>query len=72
MRIVDHDFTIGKLPVSFSNPLAFERKAMENLFGIVDWERGEVSGDAAEGPRTESKYGTKKDFRVKSDHFYTS
>ena len=27
MRIVDHDFTIGKLPVSFSNPLAFERKA---------------------------------------------
>ena len=42
---------------------------MEN---IVHWERGEVSADAAEGPRTESKYGTKKVFRVKSGHFYTS
>ena len=27
MRIIDHDFTVARLPVSFSNPLAFERKA---------------------------------------------
>ena len=38
----------------------------------MHWEKGEVSADVAEEPRTESKYGTKKVFRVKSGHFYTS
>ena len=59
MRIVDHDFTVGRLPVSFSNPFAFERKA-EKQYSRVEkgvehctLGKGEVSADAAEGPRTE-------------------
>ena len=72
MRIVDHDFTIGKLPVSFSNPLAFERKAMENLFGIVDWEgRKSVVMQLRDQERNQNM-GPKKVFRVKSGHIYTS
>ena len=76
MRIVDHDVTIGRLPVSFSNPFAFERKAEKQYRRVEKGCRtlyiGKGGKSVLRGQERNQNMGPKKVFRVKSGHFYTS